>query len=109
MGFYNDNLRPKRSEWEYHWTGKDLLPFTEKLFKKHSEAEIVARNKLADLFKDTNVSQSDRRIEDLKDSIARNGTIKEQCEVWLLEFNRNPDRIFNLGLGDVTFFVFSQP
>ena len=104
MGYYNDSMRPKRTEWEYGWYGSELKPFAQRLHKKHAELEATSRNVMATLLQDPSVAQSDRRMADLKEDIKTHGTIKEQCEVWILAFCREPDRMFNLGLGDVTFF-----
>ena len=108
MGFYNDSCRPKRTEWEYCYTGAELKPFADKLYRKHAEQEARARNTMATLLQDPHVAQSDRRMDDLKEAIKMHGTMREQCAVWLLEFGRRPERSFALGLGDVTFFELTQ-
>ena len=104
MGLFNDNVSPRRTEWEYEYTGAELLPKAKLLRDRHAAKEIEARNKTADLLRDANVSQNDSRFGDLKREINTHGTIKEQCEVFVLQFTREPERKFSLGLGDVTFF-----
>jgi hypothetical protein len=71
---------------------------------RHATKETEARNKTADLLRDASVSQNDSRFGDLKREITTHGTLKEQCEVFVLQFSREPERKFSLGLGDVTFF-----
>ena len=70
----------------------------------HAELERAARQKTAELLQDDHASQNDPRFAELKRRIADHGTIKEQCEVFVHEFARHPDRSYHLGLGDVTFF-----
>lgn len=59
---------------------------------------------MADFMKDMSVSNNDSRVTDAKDQITNFGTLKEQCAVFKHEFARNPDKSYELGLGDVTFF-----
>lgn len=109
MGMFNDHQSPKRLEWTYKYTGKELLPYAVKLYNDCFIKEEAARNRMADLMRDMNVSNTDRRIEDAKRESATQGTIKEQCDVFKHEFARNPDQIYSLGLGDVTFFGLTTP
>jgi hypothetical protein len=104
MGLFNDHQGPKRLEWTYKYTGKELLPYASKLYEDFRNKEIEARNRMADFMRDINVSNSDRRVEEVKREITNYGTLKEQCEVFKHEFARNPNQEYRLGLGDVTFF-----
>jgi hypothetical protein len=104
MGMFNDNVGPRRTDWTYKYLGKDLIEPAVKLFREFQSKEEAARNKMADFMKDMNVSQNDRRIEETKRDIATFGSLKEQCEVFKHEFKRNPEKEYELGLGDVTFF-----
>lgn len=104
MGMFNDNVSPKRMEWEYTYTGRELLPKALMLRDRFAAKELDARNKTADLLRDVNVNQNDSRFSELKREITSNGTLKEQCEVFVHQFSREMDREFTLGLGDVTFF-----
>lgn len=104
MGLYNDSVYPQRESWSYTYRAEDLLEAAKSLFKMHSEQEIVARNKMADLLKDVSVKESDSRFNELKRDIATHGKLKEQCQVFVHEFTRTPNKEIELGLGDVTFF-----
>lgn len=104
MGLFNDNVSPKRMEWEYTYKGSELLNKAVLLRERFAAKELEARNKTADLLRDVNVNQNDSRFNELKREITTNGTLKEQCDVFVHQFSREPDREFNLGLGDVTFF-----
>lgn len=104
MGLFNDNVSPHRNEWTYRYTGRELLSAATELYKQFYEQEQTARNKMVDLMKDMNVSQSDPRVAEAKRDIQTFGSQKEQCQVFKHEFKRNPEKIYELGLGDVTFF-----
>lgn len=104
MGMFNDNVSPERTLWTYDYFGSELLPHAERLLKFHAAKEVEARNKTADLLRDVNVNQNDSRFNELKRDINTHGTLKEQCEVFVLQFKREANRQFKLGLGDITFF-----
>lgn len=108
MGMYNDNVSPDRLEWKYSYKASQLLEPAKKLLKFHTNKELEARNKTADLLRDTSVNQNDPRFNELKRDIATHGSLKEQCQVFVHEFSRNLDREYSLGLGDVTFFGLSE-
>lgn len=108
MGVFNDNQSANRLHWDYKYTGMQLLPFANKLYTKYRDAEELARNKMAEFMKDMTVSNSDRKVEEVKREIVLYGTLKEQCEVFQHEFARSLDKEYNLGLGDVTFFELTK-
>lgn len=101
---FNDNVGPRRTDWTYKYLGSELVEPANRLYKEYHQKEESARNKMADFMKDMNVSQADRRVDETKRDIATFGALKEQCEVFKHEFKRNPDKVYELGLGDVTFF-----
>lgn len=105
---FNDNLSPHRHGWTYTYTGQELLPYATKLYAEYYHKEQAARNSMADLMKDMNVSQNDARIQEGKRDITNYGTIKEQCLVFKHEFDRHPEKVYELGLGDVTFFGLAE-
>lgn len=104
MGMFNDNLGAHRTGWSYPYKGCELLESASALYKEYFAKEQEARNKMSDFMKDMNISQNDPRIEQTKREIVSFGTLKEQCMVFKHEFKRNPDKVYDLGLGDVTFF-----
>ena len=109
MGMFNDNVQPRRLDWEYIYSGKHMLPYAQKLLSYHAAKEMAAREKTAELLRDVSVSQNDSRFTELKRDITNHGTLKEQCEVFVHEFSRFPEKMFILGLGDVTFFGLTGP
>jgi hypothetical protein len=55
--------------------------------------------------KDMNISQNVPRIEQTKREIVSFGVLKEQCMLlFKYEFKRNQSKVYDLYLGDVTFF-----
>lgn len=109
MGLFNDNRNTTREGWRFVYTGKELLPFAQKKYKAFTDAELSARNELADKMKDPSVSMKDPKIDELKGQIEWSGNERERCMVWVHEFTRSPDQTYSLGLGDVTYFDIITP
>ena len=109
MGMFNDHVSPQRETWKYMYVARNILPNAKRLLKHHGNEEMLARKKTADIMVDSNVSQNDTRFAELKRAITVHGTLKEQLEVFVHEFERHPDRSYDLGLGDVTFFELTVP
>jgi hypothetical protein len=108
MGLYNDSVGYNRLEWKYTYKADELVKPAEKLLKYHTEKEMEARTKTAELLKDVSVNQNDPRFNELKREIATHGSLKEQCQVFVHEFSRDRAREFELGLGDITFFGLAE-
>ncbi len=106
---FNDHVSPQREQWKYDYTAKEILPNAQRLLKHHGNEDMAARKKTASLMVDSGVSQNDPRFVELKRAITTHGTLKEQLEVFVHEFERNPSRFYQLGLGDVTFFELTLP
>ncbi len=101
---HNDFTNIKRDQFIYHYRGDELLPFARKVYLKYLRAEIDARELAAKLLTDMSVQQNDPKLVQAKNDIAHNGKIREQCAVWVHQFEKEFDREFPLLLGDVTFF-----
>jgi hypothetical protein len=108
MGMFNDNLSPNRHGWTYTYTGLELLPHAQRLYKELFGKEQAARNTMATFMRNMDVSQNDPRVQEAKRDITNYGTLKEQCSVFQHEFARNPDKTYELGLGDITFFGLAE-
>lgn len=104
MGLFNDNVSPERLNWQYDYTGAELLNPAQKLLAFHIDGEAASRKTASDLLRDPAVSHNDPKIVDARKLIERHGQLREQLEVWVHEFARHPNKNFSLGLGDVTFF-----
>jgi hypothetical protein len=102
MGMYSDNLSAQRTQWTYIYSGEELLPYARRLYSEFAMKEQTARESMARL------PQNDERIEKFKKDIQTNGSLKEQCSVFQHEFQRNATKLYELGLGDVTFFGLTQ-
>ena len=108
MGMFNDNVGAGRTGWTYIYTGEQLLAPAIKLYSEYRSKEEKARNHMADYMKDMTIPNNDRRVEEVKRDIVTFGTLKEQCDVFRHEFKRNPNKEYELGLGDVTFFGLAE-
>lgn len=108
MGMFNDNLSPNRHSWTYTYTGRELEPHATRLFTEYFNRELAARNAMAGYMKDMDLSQNDPKIQEAKRDITNYGTIKEQCSVFKHEFARHPQKEYELGLGDITFFGLAE-
>ena len=104
MGLFNDNVNPNRNQWTYRYKGSELLAKATSLYDSYYKKESESRLRMSEYMKDMSISNADRRVEDTKREIVSYGTLKEQCLVFKHEFARNPDKEYDLGLGDVTFF-----
>lgn len=104
MGMFNDSVCAMRTGWSYTYKAEEILPYVHKLLEFHTAKELEARRKTSELLTDMTVNQNDSRFTELKRDITTHGTIKEQCEVFITEFERAPTKTYELGLGDVTFF-----
>lgn len=108
MGMFNDNVSTQRNSWKYAHSGKELLPYAQKLYQEFAVKEEAARKAMAGFMLDMKVSNSSAEVENAKHDIISFGTLKEQCLVFVYEFTRRPDEQYLLGLGDVTFFGLAE-
>ena len=93
-----------REQLKFPYKGSELLEPAKECYQKYKQVEMKARNELAKLMIDPNVSQNDSRIGVLKSCIEHNGKQAEACSVFVSAFTRQPDRDFHLSIGDVVFF-----
>lgn len=108
MGMFNDAVSPQRTQWTYNYLGKELLPHASRLHADYLNREKLARENMSEYMKDMNRHQNDPDIQRAKEDIRNYGTLKEQCSVFVHEFARNPELVYKLGLGDVTFFGINE-
>ena len=108
MGMFNDNVSAGRTSWTYKYKGSDLFAAASKLYTEYRTKEEESRNLMAIYMRDMKIANNDRRVEDTKREIVSFGTLKEQCAVFKHEFARNPNKEYDLGLGDVTFFGLTE-
>ena len=108
MGMFNDSVSAERTQWTYKYLGSELLPHARRLHSDYLNRETVARSNMSEYMKDMNRHQNDPDIQRSKADIQTYGTLKEQCSVFVHEFARNPGLVYELGLGDVTFFGLNE-
>ena len=104
MGVYNDNRHANRNNWQFTYTGEELLAAAQRKYQEYATKEKEAREKMAGFMVDMTMSQSDGRVADCRSDVQDAGTEREKCMVWVHEFARNPDKEYVLELGDVTYF-----
>ena len=104
MGLYNDFSNTNRTDWEFPYTGAEMLIAARTKYREYHAKERAAREQMAQLMMDMSIAQSDGRIAECKKEIEKSGTERERCAVWMSEFARRPDAVYELGLGDVTYF-----
>ncbi len=95
-----------RMSWIYVYTGSELLVRAEELLKEYAKKEKAARGLIATLMQNIGIAVSDKKNDDAKREVERVARIHEECQVYVHEFNRNPDKEFKLSIGDVVFFKF---
>lgn len=104
MGSFNDFRGTSRDGWKYTYRGDELLPYVQKKLDTYENLETEARHELSRRLSDPGVKANSTKNEELRNKISTYGTEREKCLVWVHEFSRNPDHVFQLSLGDVTYF-----
>lgn len=104
MGMYNDNRNTVRESWRFSHTGVELLKAATRKLAQYETEETNARNKMAKLMVDKSVAMSSREVTDLQEEIEHLSDLKEKCQIWVYEFNRNQGEAYSLGMGDISFF-----
>lgn len=104
MGRFLDEYRPGRQEWKFTYKGSELV---EAAKRKLAELKATFEIKDAELRKAvasaTNV-RKDPDVEKLSKDIEKLGPQVEECEVFVHEFDRDPERVYHLTTSDVTYF-----
>lgn len=101
---YNDFQSPSRTVWKFTYTGKELAAAAKAKVAYYKSRENKLRDLLSVAMADRSKpvsSDSNKKMESQVLDAALQG---EQCEVFLHEFERTPDREFSLSISDVVFF-----
>ena len=104
MYFEKNHSFVNRHGWTFIHTGEQLEPLALALHSQYTISEAEARDRAANLLRDSSIHHEDRRVILAKNDIVKFGKMREQCGVWAHEFARTPTREFKLGIGDVAFF-----
>ena len=104
MGLFLDYSRPSRQDWKFPYKGSELLvPAQKKLTQLQAELDAAQDNVRTAVTRSTNM-RKDSEVEKHGKNVERLGPLAEECQVFVHEFGRDPDRVFNLSISDVTFF-----
>ncbi len=93
-----------RDDWEFTYTGAQLLEAARGRYVWFSAKEREARERMAGMMMDMSVAQSDPRVSECKKDIEKFGAERERCAVWVHEFSRTPEQSYLLENGDVAYF-----
>lgn len=93
-----------RDDWEFIYTGAQLLEAARGRLEFYVAREREAREKMASMMMDMSIAQSDQRVSECKKDIEKFGAERERCTVWVHEFTRTPDQRYRLQNGDVAYF-----
>lgn len=101
---YNDFRLTSRERFDFEYKGHELVAGARSKLKQMSRQEKTLRDDLVKLIQDPTVSPSDKRVKEAKEAIESTATHREQLVVFVHEFERSPDRVYSLSIGDVVFF-----
>lgn len=115
----------KRDSWTFPYTGKELLRFATGRMEYHqarerfweeeeskTEEEIRSKGISLQEYAVTGGTRFEAKIDtslgtrltECREKVEKHRALKEQFEVFVMEFGRNPDRSFELAPADIRFF-----
>ena len=101
---YNDYSNASRTGWNFNWKGSELLPKAQAKLQVNADKEAAARKTVTTLVSDPGVERNDMRVTQANQDIQTYGNLAEQDRVFVMQFAREPDREYQLSLGDVVYF-----
>ena len=104
MGMFLDYSRPSRTDWKFTYKGSELVSAAKKKLAEITGQFLGAQTALKEAVSSTNRVDNDHEVDRARKDVERLGPRMEECQVFLHEFRRMPDREFHLSLSDVTFF-----
>ena len=104
MGIFYDNSGTSREAWKFEYTGEELLYAAKRKLIWIDASEKAERKKMSELMLDQNTTTTSKVVEECRKQIENFGRLREQVGVLVHEFERKKPRVFNLSMGDVTFF-----
>jgi hypothetical protein len=105
MTMYMEDRSNNRERWCYEYTGEELLPVAKAKYKEVLGKEKEARQRMAKMMTDMRINAAnDPGVQDCKEDISKYGMLREQCAVFIHQFEREKPRRFSLAMGDVVFF-----
>jgi len=104
MFFEKDRSCVDRHSWMFPYTGESLASFAVDLHVVYEEQERATRATVAKMIQDPTISHNNKNLRSAQEEIGKYGMLREQCAVWAHEFERNSEKVFQLGIGDIAFF-----
>lgn len=101
---YHEFRDAGRTGWKYTYKGAELLRYAEARLAFHQERAAQTRADYGRRVGDRTVKLQDDESQKLLRATETHASLAEQCEVFVHEFRRSPEREFQLALGDVVFF-----
>ena len=103
MGYFEHTIT-NRAGWKYTHTGSDLAVEAQRLHDEAFKKEMAARKEIARLMENPTIGHDSEEVRKAKKQVEQWGKQREECAVFVYEFAKNPEREFQLALGDVVFF-----
>lgn len=100
----NDNVNNRRNDWTFPYKARLLLPYARRALDAYQAEETGLRKRMAEMIQDPATFHNDAALQQVKRDIDRTAGLREQFQVYLLEFERLPEQEYRLGLSDVVFF-----
>lgn len=101
---YTEFKDRNRESWKFTYKGTDLVDAAQAKVDFYAAQEEEYRTKMANALNDRSVAVNSSKIDKLKSRLEFAAAQRENCEVFLHEFDRTPDREFSLSMADVVFF-----
>ena len=93
-----------RESWKFTYKGSELVKAAQAKVDFYAAQEEEYRVKTASALTDRSVAVNGNKLDKLKNKLTSAASQKVNCEVFLHEFKRSPDREFSLSMADVVFF-----
>lgn len=101
---YNEFKDRNREAWKFSYKGYELSQAATKKVAFYKAEEEKFRTKMTEALADRSIAVNSGRVDKAKRRLEAAAVQAENCEVFLHEFKRTPDREFQLSMADVVFF-----
>ena len=105
---YLDFSNTNRNDFQFTYTGGELLPFARTKLASVAADEVSARGRMADMLRDMRVNVQSDKCRELEKKIAHLAEQHEKLRVWVHEFARRPEAEYKLHAGDVVYFGIAE-
>lgn len=101
---YTEFRDRNRENWKFTYKGSELIDAAKSKVAFYASQEDEYRTKVSDAISNRSIAVNSGKIDKLKNKLEAAAAQKENCEVFLHEFSRTPDREFSLSMADIVFF-----